>query len=257
VRLTAEPRELLEQLRERNRKISALRTSQAEFEYRLTNTTDPYDGTSLRFAVEKPGKVYARATATAVGDIFYLHTNGERYWVEDSRNDKLYTGTVDESQHLEMTEADELWRNLTPSVLFEALLIDNLDDYSHSSFAIEPDFYIIFLFEENEGSGLTLRRQIWIERESLTVERHRVYNAFGELATEAFLYRYSEVDGIALPHYLRIERYWESISIKFTLEEIVLQEDLPDDLFNYDSPPADFEIIDLDKRENDAKSGKS
>jgi outer membrane lipoprotein-sorting protein len=257
IRQTADPVKLLQTLQDRNKTINSLRTSSGEFEYRRTNTREPYEGTSIRFAVKKPGKVYARASATAVGDIFYLHTNGERYWVEATRENKLFSGSVNENEIVSQTQSDDFWRNLTPSILFEALLIDNLDHYEHTSFAIEPDFYIIFLFERGGNSGLTLRRQIWIERENLTVERHRVFNRHGELTTEAFLYQYKSVDGISMPHYLRIERYWESISIKFTVEEFVLNSELSDELFEYDSPPAGFEIIDLDKREENAESGKS
>lgn len=257
IRQVADPRELLEELISRNDAIDSLRTSYAEFEYRRTNTTNPYEGTEIRFAVEKPGKVYARASATAVGDIFFLHTNGRQFWVEATREEKLYTGTVGEERNLETATDDELYRYLTPNILLEALLIDDLANYAHTSFAIEPDFYIILMFDAGDDGSLILRRQVWIEREGLTVERHKVFNSFGELATEAFLYQYKKVDGHLLPHYLRIERNWESISIKFTLNEIVLNSDLPDELFEYGEPPAGFEVIALDKREKDAKPGKS
>jgi len=257
VRLDADPAELLQALQKRNAEIKTLRTSNAEFQYRFTNTKNPYDGTGIRFAVEKPGKLYARASATAVGDIFFLHSDGKRYWVEATREEKLYMGKVDDSRRMQVVTEKDLWRNLTPQVLAEALLIDDLDGYDKASFAIEPDFYIISLFTSDDDGRLVPRRKIWVGREDLRVNRHKVFNQFGELTTEAFLYQYKSVDGVDLPHYFRIERHWESISIRFTLEDIVLNSELRPGLFIYDSPPANFEVIELDKRDTNAEPGQS
>ena len=53
--LSANPVDLLNDIIERNKGISSLRTSDAELEYRFTFGTRSYSGAKLRFAVEKPG----------------------------------------------------------------------------------------------------------------------------------------------------------------------------------------------------------
>ena len=200
VYLSANPADLLNDLTERNRKISSIRTSKAELEYRYTFARRDFRGTGLRLALKKPGKVFASA-AVAGSDIFSLFSDGKRYWAEVDREKEVYTGSIDAKRVIEKNGERELWEGFNPMVLSEAFLLDDLSEYPKNSFAIQPDFYIIFLFDEGESGNFVLRRLIWIEREGLTVRRHQVYNEAGELMTEAWLHRYADVDGVQLPHF--------------------------------------------------------
>ena len=258
VRLYANPAELLQKLVDRNSKIKTLRTSSAGIEFRFTDSTKGYRGADLLFAVKKAGKVYARASATGVGDIFTLISDGHKYWAEINRENEVYTGTPKDNVSLDKPADGDVWEKFTPEILSQALLIDDLKEYSHSSFAIYPDFYIISLMDISPEGQMRLRRQIWFEREGLNVRRHSVYNETGEVLTEAYLYRYINVDGFELPTFYRIERQWEKISLRLTIDEYKLNSNLRDSLFEYDEVPQDYKLIDTDKREEkDAESGES
>lgn len=259
VYLTADPADLLAKLRERNRAISSLRTSKGSLEYRFTYSTRGYRGTDITFAMEKPGKVYARGSMTANSNVFTLKSDGERFWVEVPSDNEVYTGSVENQKRLrpQHNEDAELWQGFNPTVLSEALLLDDLGGDLQPSFETWPNYYIIHLFDVKEDGSLVIRRSIWISRKDLTVRRHRVFNEIGELLTEANLYQYVNVNGVELPQFFKIERPWEELSLELTLKDIKLNTELPEDIFNYEAP-AGYKIIDLDKKDTEnAESGES
>lgn len=259
VYLTADPADLLAKLQERNRAISTLRSSKGSLEYRFTYSTRGYRGTDINFAMEKPGKVYARGSMTGNSNLFVLKSDGERFWVEVPGDKEVYTGSVENQQRRrpQHDNDSELWDGFNPTVLSEALLLDDLGRDQQPSFETWPNYYIIHLFDVKEDGSLVIRRSIWISREDLTVRRHRVFNEIGELLTEANLYRYVNVDGVELPQFFKIERPWEELSLELTLKDIKLNTELPENIFRYEAP-ADFKIIDLDKRDTEnAEPGKS
>lgn len=248
----AEPSALLQALIERNRGINSVQ-ARGELGYRFTYGTKGYRGADVRLAVIKPGKVYARGSASGVGDLFILVSDGRKYWAEVPGDQEVYTGTLDPTRSLEAIrsreEEPELWRTFNPEILSEALLLDDLSIYKHRYFAILPEFYIIALLDDTADGRLVLRRQIWIEREGLTVRRHQVFNPSGELMTEAYLYQYEMVDGVELPRLYRIERYWEELSLNLELAVLTLNPDLDVSLFEYDEIPSGYRLIDIDAKE--------
>jgi outer membrane lipoprotein-sorting protein len=253
----ADPNELFLALKLRNEGISTLRSADAKIEYRKTDGVDGYTGVGLVMALKKPGKIYARGRATAVGTVFSMLSDGKNSWVELDREKVVYTAKVAEQTVSVEAQADKnLWKRFTPDILIQALLIDDFSNYTKTVVETLPDFYIINLIDEQDDGELLLRRRIWFERENLTVRRHALFNNHGEMVSQANLHAYKTVNGIELPHFIRIEQRWEKLSIKLTLNDVRLNQELDDDFFEYDGAPSDYQVIDIDKRDNNAEPGQ-
>ena len=77
--------------------------------------------------------------------------------------------------------------------------------------------------------------------------RHQVFGAAGEVVTDAYLYRYKNIDGVELPTLFRIERHWEELSLRLELDDITLNPEGDEELFRY-LVPSGFQVEDLDER---------
>jgi outer membrane lipoprotein-sorting protein len=246
--LSARPEELLASLAERNRSVKGLQ-ARGKIAYRFTYSRRNYRDADIRFLFVKPDRVYVRGSARLVGTLFVLRSDGKRFWAEIPSEKKVYTGTVGATPRLEGKQ--EIWQGLNPDVLAEALLLDDIGQYRIVC-ATFPDRYIIDLLEEEGDGGLALRRQIEIEREHLRVVRHQVFGTAGEVVTDAYLYRYKNIDGIELPTLFRIDRHWEELSLRLELEDITLNPEGDEELFRY-LVPSGFQVEDLDERKEVAE----
>ncbi len=243
VYLSATPEELLSRLAERNEAIAGLQ-ARGKIEYRFTYSRRNYRGADIRFLFAKPNSVYMRGSARLIGTVFVLRSDGVRFWAEVPSEKKVYTGAVRSTPKLEGKE--EIWHGLNPAVLAEALLLDDLKKY-RAVCATFPNRYIITLLDDSAGGKLLIHRRIEFERESLRVVRHQVFGEGGEVVTDAYLYRYRDVDGVELPTLYRIERHWEELSLRLDLDEVKLNPDSDQELFRY-QVPAGFTVEDLDER---------
>lgn len=247
VYLSAEPEELLTALRERNAGLKGMQAN-GSLEYRFTYATKGYRGAGIRLQFRKPDKVYIRGRKGVVGTIFRLVTDGDKFFAENTRGKEVYVGSVQNS--VSWDDETEIWEGLHPSVLAEALL---LDDLKNDMFVCEtfPGHYIIATYGQGPEGKLVTRRRIWIEREHLRVKRHQIFNENAEMTTEAVFSRYKEVDGVEIPNLIFIDRPWEELRMKLELKGVRLNPPINDELFIYEIPEG-FEVKKLgeDKQKN-------
>ncbi len=151
--------------------------------------------------------------------------------------------------------------NLRPQHIYDALLLRRIDPQneiavmenetelvtdakSHKASRAE---YVIDVIHKEEH-GWVLSRKIVFSRTDLLPHRQLLYDAAGNVSTNALYWNYKEENGIEFPWQIEIARPQEEYDITLNIVKLELNQPLPDDKFILEQPPG-AEVVHLDKPE--------
>jgi outer membrane lipoprotein-sorting protein len=158
--------------------------------------------------------------------------------------------------------------NLRPQHLYDALLLRPIDPQNEIA-VLENDTdlvsdpknhklaraqYVIDVIRKGEG-GWVLSRKVIFSRVDLLPRRQLLYDADGNVATNAAYEKYKEENGIQFPWQIEIARPQEEYDITLNIVKLQLNQPLADDKFLLEQPPG-AEVIRLDKAGDAAQAGK-
>jgi outer membrane lipoprotein-sorting protein len=158
--------------------------------------------------------------------------------------------------------------NLRPQHLYDALLLRPIDPQNEIA-VLENDTdlvsdpknhklaraqYVIDVIRKGEG-GWVLSRKVVFSRVDLLPRRQLLYDADGNVATNAAYEKYKEENGIQFPWQIEIARPQEEYDITLNIVKLQLNQPLADDKFLLEQPPG-AEVIRLDKAGDAAQAGK-
>src|SRR5271167_2520339 len=149
--------------------------------------------------------------------------------------------------------------NLRPQYIYDALLLRRIDPQNEiavmendtelvteaKSRKVSRADYVIDVIRNGER-GWALSRKIVFSRTDLLPHRQLLYDAKGNVATNALYGNYKDDQGIDFPWQIEIARPQEEYDITLNIVKLDLNQLLPDDKFILDQP-AGCEVIDLDK----------
>lgn len=147
--------------------------------------------------------------------------------------------------------SDKPLENLRPSVIYQAILpapIDpvneiavlesgtqRLPDAKGRHTLQQADYRLNILARDAQGHW-QMERRIYYSRETLTPYRLVIFNAVGEVATEASFADYKLYNGQSYPSFLTIERPQEEYSITLHIIALKINEPLTADQFTLEQP---------------------
>jgi outer membrane lipoprotein-sorting protein len=111
----------------------------------------------------------------------------------------------------------------------EKVLLENLTDEDEA-------FYILHLVRENGGGQLQLSRTIWFNRINLQLARQLIFDAAGNILTDA---RYSEwhaYDNVPFPKHIEINRPRDEYAVVLDIVKMDINKGIADDKFVLDRP---------------------
>jgi outer membrane lipoprotein-sorting protein len=156
--------------------------------------------------------------------------------------------------------------NLRPQHIYDALLLRRIDPQNEIA-VLENDTelvtdaksrkvsradYVIDVIRKGEH-GWVLSRKIVFSRIDLLPHRQLLYDAQGNVTTNAAYGKYKEENGVEFPWQIEIARPQEEYDITLNIVKLDLNQPLPDDKFILEQP-AGAEVVHLDKPEAHSSS---
>ena len=164
-------------------------------------------------------------------------------------------------------ESSNTLENLRPQVIYDALLLRPFDAQNEIAVLeqsadsetnekakkiVELPTYVIDIVRK-DASGWYLSRKVIFSRADLMPNRQLIYDAQGNLVTEARYNNYKEYNGVQFPSDIDIWRPKEEYSIGITVVKLTINEPLTDEQFALAQPPGS-QLVDLGAGPNTTSS---
>jgi len=169
---------------------------------------------------------------------------------------------------VELHNPEQPMLGLRPQHIYDALLLRRIDPQNEIA-VLENDTeivtdaksrkvsradYVVDVIHKEEH-GWVLSRKIIFSRIDLLPHRQLMYDAVGNVSTNALYGNYKEENGIAFPWQIEIARPQEEYDITLNIVKLELNQSLPDDKFVLEQPPG-AEVVHLDKPEAHSSADK-
>jgi outer membrane lipoprotein-sorting protein len=164
--------------------------------------------------------------------------------VSDGANFKLYVPARNRflvgRNEIEQPSQNKL-ENLRPQHFLEALLVHpvdvNRDKLLLENFTDEDNaFYILHVVHLNGGGQLQLDRTIWFDRYNLTLARQLLFDAAGNILTDARYTGWRAYDNQAFPKHIEINRPRDEYAVVIDIVKMDINKGVSDDKFVLDQP---------------------
>jgi outer membrane lipoprotein-sorting protein len=167
---------------------------------------------------------------------------------------------------VETHNPNQALESLRPQHIYDALLLRRIDPQDEIA-VLENDTelvteaksrkvsradYVIDVVRK-EDQGWVLSRKIVFSRTDLLPHRQLLYDASGNVTTNALYGNYKEENGIDFPWQIEIARPQEEYDITLNIVKLDLNQTLADDKFELEQPPG-AEVVHLDKPEAHSSS---
>ncbi len=159
--------------------------------------------------------------------------------------------------------------NVRPQHIYDALLLRRVDPQTEiavmendtevvtgaKSRKVSRADYVIDVISKG-NRGWVLSRKIIFSRTDLLPHRQLLYDAQGNVMTNALYGNYKDDKGVKFPWQIEIARPQEEYDITLNIVKLDLNQPLPDDKFTLEQPTG-AEVVDLDKPKIQSPSGDS
>jgi outer membrane lipoprotein-sorting protein len=141
--------------------------------------------------------------------------------------------------------------NLRPAVFFDSLLVPGVtpDEYvalnestrivpvpGKKNQAIQEPDYDLAIMKQKDGKVLQTLRVIHINRINMLPYQQDIYNAAGQIVTQAVYDDYKDFSGVQFPSVITIKRPLDEYSLKVQITKLTLNQPLADDQFELKIP---------------------
>jgi len=164
--------------------------------------------------------------------------------VSDGTNFKLYVPARNRflvgRNEIDRPSQNKL-ENLRPQHFLEALLVRPVDASRDKllleNFTDEDNaFYVIHVVHVNGGGQLQLDRTIWFNRYNLTMARQLIFDAAGNILTDARYADWRRYDNVAFPKHIEINRPRDEYAVVIDIVKMDINNGVSDDKFVLDQP---------------------
>ncbi|MGB7720923.1 MAG: DUF4292 domain-containing protein [Bryobacteraceae bacterium] len=131
--------------------------------------------------------------------------------------------------------------NLRPQHFLEALLVRPVDADRDKllleNFTDEDNaFYVLHVVHANGGGQLQLERTIWFNRYNLTMARQLIFDAAGNILTDARYTDWRRYDNVPFPKHIEIDRPHDEYAVVIDIVKMDINNGISDDKFVLDQP---------------------
>jgi outer membrane lipoprotein-sorting protein len=164
--------------------------------------------------------------------------------VSDGTNFKLYVPARNRflvgRNEIDQPSQNKL-ENLRPQHFLEALLVRpidaNRDKLLLENFTDEDNaFYVLHVVHVNGGGELQLDRTIWFNRYNLTLARQLIFDAAGNILTDARYAEWQPYDNVAFPKHIEVNRPRDEYAVVIDIVKMDINKGVSDDKFVLDQP---------------------
>jgi outer membrane lipoprotein-sorting protein len=164
--------------------------------------------------------------------------------VSDGANFKLYVPARNRflvgRNEVDQPSPNKL-ENLRPQHFLEALLVRPVDADRDKllleNFTDEDNaFYVLHVVRVNGGGELQLARTIWFNRYNLTLSRQLIFDAAGNILTDARYTDWRRYDNVPFPKHIEIDRPHDEYAVVIDLVKMDINKGVSDDKFVLDQP---------------------
>jgi outer membrane lipoprotein-sorting protein len=164
--------------------------------------------------------------------------------ISDGTNFKLYVPARNRflvgRNEIDQPSENKL-ENLRPQHFLEALLVRpidaNRDQLLLENFTDEDNaFYVLHVVHVNGGGQLQLDRTIWFNRYNLTMARQLIFDAAGNILTDARYTEWRPYDNVAFPKHIEINRPRDEYAVVVDIVKMDINKGVSDDKFVLDQP---------------------
>ena len=164
--------------------------------------------------------------------------------VSDGTNFKLYVPARNRflvgRNEIDQPSQNKL-ENLRPQHFLEALLVRPIDADRDKllleNFTDEDNaFYVLHVVHVNGGGELQLARTIWFNRYNLTIARQLIFDAVGNILTDARYTEWRPYDNVAFPKHIEINRPRDEYAVVIDIVKMDINKGVSDDKFVLDQP---------------------
>lgn len=178
---------------------------------------------------------------------FDMVSDNDRFMLSIPPKNRYITGST------QLTKiSDNPLENLRPQVIYEALLIPEIDpkneiavleegkqqvvdEKTHSSLA-QPNYRIVVIRRDAENSW-RLHRNIYFSRANLLPYRQTIFDDKGAIASDVTYSGLQNYNGVQYPSLIEIERPQEEYNIALKVIKLTLNEPLNAEQFQLEVPP--------------------
>jgi len=129
--------------------------------------------------------------------------------------------------------------NLRPQHFLEALMVrpvDSGDKLLLENFTDEENAYYILQLVRENGGELQLTRTIWFNRIDLLLARELVFDATGNILTDARYSQWKSYDNVSFPKHVEINRPFDEYGVVMDVVKMDINKGVSDDKFVLDQP---------------------
>lgn len=167
---------------------------------------------------------------------FDMVSNGEDFKLYVPARNRFLVGR----NEIEQPSQNKL-ENLRPQHFLEALMVRPIDLKSDQvlleNFTDENNaFYILHVVHINGDGQLRLGRTIWFNRYDLLMARQMVFDAAGDILTDARYTEWKAYDNVPFPKHIEINRPRDEYAVVIDIVKMDINKGVPDDRFVLDQP---------------------
>lgn len=164
--------------------------------------------------------------------------------VSDGSQFQLYIPSknrfVQGRNQIEKPSANKL-ENLRPQHFLEALRVQPIDPNKEKilleNFTDEENaFYILQVIEMSVNGQPRLERQVWFDRLKLQMARQIIFDAAGDILTDARYSNWQSYDNVPFPKVIEINRPKDEYGVVITVVKMDINKQLTDDKFKLERP---------------------
>ena len=186
---------------------------------------------ALRLTIQNPVTKTSIAELASRGDTF-------SFWLP--RDNKLFVGR-NRARELELEGGPSF--TARPIHIFEAIVFEGVQERPGLRVALEEDsdaeakYYVVGVFQDLGTTRLRSLRRIWFERSEMNLSRQETFAADGSVSSIVTYSNYSEVDGVALPLAIKIDRPADGYTLEMQFRSWRVNPEIEDTAFVLTPPP--------------------
>jgi len=163
----------------------------------------------------------------STGDDFRLYLPSKnRFIVGPNRVDKPSPNKIANLRPFHFLDA-LMVRPLDPDR--ETALLENFTDEDNAA-------YIVHIVEKRSSGEVELKRDVWFERVGLRMVRQKIFDAKGNILTDARYDQWQTYDGVFFPKHIEINRPQDEYAVVITIVKMDINKTLPADRFTLEQP---------------------
>jgi len=178
----------------------------------------------VRLVASRGGKLYLKGSIAVVTALEVV-ADGERFWFQVPSRKTVWTGLSGAAHRAESDDAP--YYALRPSDVTSALLPEPLAPGPRDTVLFEADRDGFSLAVAPPGARVSVRRRVWLDRETLRATRLRHYDERGELVSEVQLGDWDN----GFPERIQIDRPAEGYEAILDFEKVERNVPIPAQAF--------------------------